>query len=240
METALVLAFPEPPPTARVAWRRPSVTVPLAAGGKGRSIVVHAPFTAGREPAKARWTMVETSDEDLMAQVSRGDQRAFHGLVARHHGPAFRIADRLLRNRADAEDVVQEAMLRVWVQAPTWRPAALFRTWLYRVVVNLAIDRHRQRQRRGGGAPVTEADTVADPGPDPAARAAQGEVDGLVAAAVAALPERQRAALVLAHYEGLSNSEAAAVLDTSVSGIEALLVRARRALRARLEPLLRD
>lgn len=182
--------------------------------------------------------MVEATDEELMAAVASGDRRAFQTLVGRHQGRAFRIAFRMTRNKADAEDVTQEALLRVWTNAVNWRPTAAFGTWLYRVVVNLAIDRQRAAQRRGPHAPLDEADALADPGPDPSQATAQGETERLVAAAVAALPDRQRAALVLAHFEGLSNAEAAEALGTSISGIEALLVRARRAVKDRLGPTL--
>lgn len=182
--------------------------------------------------------MVEATDEELMAAVAAGDRRAFQALVGRHQGRAFRIAFRMTRNKADAEDVTQEALLRVWTNAASWRPTAAFGTWLYRVVVNLAIDRQRAMQRRGPHAPLDEAGALADPGPDPAQATARGETGRLVAAAVEELPERQRAALVLAHFEGLSNAEAAEVLGTSISGVEALLVRARRALKDRLGPIL--
>jgi RNA polymerase sigma-70 factor (ECF subfamily) len=182
--------------------------------------------------------MDQATDEELMAAVASGDRRAFHALVGRHQGRAFRVAFRMMRNKADAEDVTQEALLRVWTNAASWRPTAAFATWLYRVVVNLAIDRQRAQQRRGPHAPLDEADALADPGPDPAQAAVQGETGRLIAAAVAALPDRQRAALVLAHFEGLSNAEAAEALGTSISGVEALLVRARRALKDRLGPAL--
>ena len=87
---------------------------------------------------------MDDSDEALMARIARGDELAF-GQLSRRHVPAMlRIARRILGNAADAEDVAQEAMLRVWTHAPRWQPLAQFRTWLTRVVVNLCLDRKRR------------------------------------------------------------------------------------------------
>ncbi len=122
-------------------------------------------------------------------------------------------------------------MLRVWVNAPRWRPEAAFRTWLYRVVVNLCLN----ERRRPSDVPLDHAGDPADPAPDAGAALEARERDLKLAAAIDALPARQRAAIVLTYQEGLGNAEAAAVLDTSVSGFETLLVRARRALRATLD-----
>jgi RNA polymerase sigma-70 factor (ECF subfamily) len=166
-----------------------------------------------------------------MARAARGDERAFRELVARHTGRAFGIARRILRNDARAEEIVQDAMLRVWVNAPRWRPQAAFRTWLYRVVVNLCLN----ERRRGADLPLAHAGEPLDPAPDAGAMLEARERDLALTAAIDALPARQRAAIVLTYQEGLDNAEAAAVLDTSVSGIETLLVRARRALRAALD-----
>jgi RNA polymerase sigma-70 factor (ECF subfamily) len=168
------------------------------------------------------------SDHDLMARAARGDERAFRTLVARHTSPALGLARRILRNDARAEEIVQDAMLRVWINAPRWRPEAAFRTWLYRVVVNLCLN----EKRRPADLPLEHAGEPADPAPDAVAALEARERDRSLAAAIDALPARQRAAIVLTYQEGLGNAEAAAVLDISVSGLEALLVRARRTLRA--------
>lgn len=177
--------------------------------------------------------MDEASDEDLMGRVARGEEAAFRRLASRHALPAVGLARRIVGNHADAEEIVQEALLRVWINAPQWRPLATFRTWFYRVVVNLCLS----RRRRLPHLPLEAAGDPPDPAADLGARHERNEVDRLVAAAIAALPDRQRAAIVLTYYEGLSNAEAAAVLETSVSGLEALLVRARRTLRGRLHGL---
>jgi RNA polymerase sigma-70 factor (ECF subfamily) len=183
--------------------------------------------------------MPETSDDDLMRAAGCGDRAAFARLVARHLRRAGAVAARITGNRGDAEEIVQEAFLRAWLKAPSWQAqgereaGAAFGTWLGRVVVNLCLD----RKRRAAPLPLEAADAVADPAPDGFAAAAQGEEGRRVAAAVAALPERQRAALVLCHYEGFTNIEAAAMLEISVGALESLLVRARRTLRDSLADL---
>jgi RNA polymerase sigma-70 factor (ECF subfamily) len=170
------------------------------------------------------------SDHDLMARTAQGDGRAFRTLAERHAGRALRLARRILGNEALAEDIVQDALLRVWTNAPRWRPEAAFRTWLYRVVVNLCLN----AKRRTPELPLDAADHVADPAAGADSQLETRERDRRLAAAIGALPERQRTAIVLSYQEGLSNAEIAAVLDTSVSSVETLLVRARRALRTRL------
>ena len=168
------------------------------------------------------------ADHDLMARAARGDQRAFRILAERHAGAALRLARRILGSEALAEDVVQEALLRVWTHAPRWRPEAAFRTWLYRIVVNLALNAKRRTPPLpiDAAAHVAARDSAADD------RLLRDERDRKLAAAIETLPPRQRAAIVLTYQEGLSNAEAADVLDTSVSSVETLLVRATRTLRA--------
>jgi RNA polymerase sigma-70 factor (ECF subfamily) len=177
--------------------------------------------------------MDEASDEDLMGRIARGDEAAFRRLASRYAAPAVGLARRVLGNHADAEEIVQEALLRVWINAPQWRPLAAFRTWFYRVVLNLCLT----RRRRPPLLPLKAAGDPPDPAADLGAQHERDETDRMVAAAIAALADRQRAAIVLTYYEGLSNAEAAVVLETSVSGVEALLVRARRTLRERLHGL---
>ncbi|RMF72201.1 MAG: sigma-70 family RNA polymerase sigma factor [Alphaproteobacteria bacterium] len=166
-------------------------------------------------------------DEELVAAVaSARDAAAFRILVDRHAARALRMAERILQNRADAEDAVQEAFQRLWRDARRFQPArGRFRSWFIRVLINACRDRQRQLRRR----PVTSL-------PDMTAAAAETEgVERLdrvqaVRQAIAALPERQRWAVVLTYYEGLSNREAAAAMGISVKALEALLVRARRHL----------
>jgi|SRR5262249_30563741 len=178
--------------------------------------------------------MDEASDEDLMQRIAQGDEPAFRLLARRHARSAVGLARRIAGNEADAEEVVQEALLRVWVNAPRWRPLASFRTWFYRVVVNLCLSRRRR-------VPFVALEAVpdpVDPAPDPAADLERRQADQLVGAAIGALHDRQRAAIALTYGEGLSNAETAAILETSVSSVEALLVRAKRTLREKLSDVL--
>jgi RNA polymerase sigma-70 factor, ECF subfamily len=178
--------------------------------------------------------MAEASDEDLMVAIAKGDEPAFRILMRRYLPRALGLARRIMGNDADAEEVVQEALLRLWINAPRWRPAAAFRTWFYRVVVNLCLN----RKRRAPFAALEDVDEPIDPGSDASMELEAREAEAMLAAAIADLPERQRAAIVLTYHEGLPNAETAAVLGTSVSGVETLLVRARRSLRNALGPIL--
>jgi RNA polymerase sigma-70 factor (ECF subfamily) len=175
--------------------------------------------------------MDEQTDEALMARVAGGDRAAFDALAERHAGAIVRLATHILRNRAEAEDVAQDALLRVWTNAPRWKPVAKFRTWLTRIAVNLCLD----RKRRAHWLPLEAAGEVADPRPDAGAQYEADESERRLAAAIAELPPRQRAAIALIYGEGLSNADAAGILDTSVSAIETLLVRAKTNLRRTLD-----
>ena len=141
------------------------------------------------------------------------------------------LARRILGNAADAEDVAQEAMLRVWTHAPRWQPLAAFRTWLTRVVVNLCLDRKRRRP----WVALEAAGEIVDPTPGVTEKAEHDERERLLAAAIADLPARQRTAIVLTYSEGMSNAQVADILDTSVSAVETLLVRGKQNLRAHLK-----
>lgn len=173
-------------------------------------------------------------DDDLMARAGGGDGAAFSRIVARHGQRVGRLAARFMGGRGEAEEIVQEAFTRLWIKARNWQPGgAQVSTWLHRVVVNLCLD----RKRRPGTAPLEAANDVADPAPRSDDLVFAGERSRRVQDAVAALPERQRAALLLCHFEDMSNVEAAAALEISVGALESLLVRARRSLRAALEDL---
>jgi RNA polymerase sigma-70 factor (ECF subfamily) len=171
-----------------------------------------------------------------MRRIARGEEPAFRLLAGRYAARAIGLARRITGNDADADEVVQEALLRVWVNAPRWRPVASFRTWFYRIVLNLCLNRRRSRSFVA----IEHAGDPPDPAADAAARIESDEADRQVAAAIGGLPDRQRAAIVLTYSEDFSNAEAAAILGVSVSALEALLVRAKRVLRNQLGPLLRE
>jgi len=196
------------------------------------SLSIAVPAPARRvEPDR----MDELADEALMGRVANGDHAAFRLLVERHLGRAVGIAYRILGNRAEAEEAAQEAFLRVWTSAPNWKlDGALFRTWFSRVLTNLCID----RRRRPRNEPLESAGDPADERPDAEQQLGERQESAAVAAAVAELPERQRAALALCYWQGMSNIEAAASLGLSVGAVESLLVRARRGLKEKLGPRL--
>jgi RNA polymerase sigma-70 factor (ECF subfamily) len=179
---------------------------------------------------------LDASDEDLMRRIAEGQEPAFRQLAGRYAARAIGLARRITGNDADADEVVQEALLRVWVNAPRWRPTAAFRTWFYRIVLNLCLN----RKRGPSFAPIEQAGDPPDPTASAAARLESDEADRLVAAAIGGLPDRQRAAIVLTYPQGFNNAETAAIMGISVSALEALLVRAKRTLRDQLGPLLRD
>ncbi len=177
---------------------------------------------------------MDDSDEALMARIARGDELAFGQLSRRHVPVMLGIARRILGNAADAEDVAQEAMLRVWTHAPRWQPLAQFRTWLTRVVVNLCLD----RKRRAPWVALEAAGEIVDPTLGAGEKAENDERERLVKAAIAELSARQRAAIVLTYGDGMSNAQVAEVLDTSVSAVETLLVRGKQNLRRALNSVI--
>ncbi len=171
-------------------------------------------------------------DAELLARFAAGDQSAARELTDTLLPGAMRQAWRMLGDQIEAEDIAQEAMLRLWKQAADWRAGeAKISTWLYRVVHNLCIDRIRKRRPQ---VPVEDAPEPVDPNPGVLERMAQGERAKAVAEAIGELPERQRQALVLRHFEGLSNPDIGEALECSVEAVESLLARARRQLAKRM------
>lgn len=196
------------------------------------AIATVAPET-GKLSARLRLVRDEADDHALMARVADGDAAAFRMLVERHAGSLSGHAARMLRSPSEAEEVVQEAYIRLWKQAPRYRAEAKLRTWLYGVVHNLCID--RLRARRPQDAEAVDGLSVED---RPSLEIGARERSLQVQREVAALPERQRAALSLVHFEELSNIDAASLMGVSVEAIESLLSRARRTLRERLAELM--
>lgn len=171
----------------------------------------------------------DVSDDALLVLFANGDPDAARALNVRLTPRAFGQALRMLGDRAEAEDVAQEAMLRLWKLAPDWRQGeAKVTTWLYRVVANLCTD--RLRKQRG-----VDLDAVPEPEDEREDAAGvmqqQARLDALHGA-LAQLPDRQRQAVVLRHIEGLSNPEIAEIMEISTEAVESLTARGKRALTA--------
>ena len=170
-------------------------------------------------------------EAELVAAVARRDAAAFRVLVERHAGGVHALAYRMLGDRHEAEDIVQEALLRLWDGAARWQQrGGGVPGWLRRVATNLCIDRVRKTGRLSD-APAPER---ADPTPAADTLIDTSRSADRARAALQALPDRQRAAIVLTYYEEISNAAAADILGLKIKAFESLLVRARAALRERL------
>ncbi|HTP76371.1 MAG TPA: RNA polymerase sigma factor [Rhizomicrobium sp.] len=175
--------------------------------------------------------MMIDPDAELVARVGNGDRAAAQQLMARHLPKMLALARRMLSDPVEAEDAVQDAFMRLWTHAARWQPGrAKFETWLYRVTLNKCYDRLRKRPT----ANLDEALDVADPAPGPALSLESATLSQQIEAALQSLPERQRAAIQLCHYQECGNIEAAEILGISVEALESLLARGRRTLRAKL------
>jgi RNA polymerase sigma-70 factor (ECF subfamily) len=175
----------------------------------------------------------DVPDEALLVLFANGDGAAARVLTLRLTPRVMAHAYRLLGNRAEAEDVAQEAMLRLWKQARDWRQGeAKVTTWLYRVVANLCID--RQRRARGGSVALDAIPEPADGRASADETLQQRARAEALQAALNDLPERQRQAVVLRHIEGLANPEIAEIMEITIEAVESLTSRGKRALSAAL------
>lgn len=176
----------------------------------------------------------EPSDEVLLSRFAAGDRAAARALTLRLTPMILGLSQRMLGDSAEAEDVVQEAMLRLWKLAPEWRAGeAKVSTWLYQVARNLCTDRLR---RRRGGNPGLDAIPEVEDGARPVHEEMElAERAAALHAALGELPDRQAEAVRLRHLEGLANPEIASRMDISVEAVESLTARGKRALAARLQ-----
>lgn len=182
-------------------------------------------------------TSSPAEDDFLLQRAAIGDQSAWTILIQRHLSVIVRYAWYVLGDRAEAEDVAQETFLRLLGKVECWRPGGPeLRTWLYRVAINLCIDRRRLRREMSYDE-MPEMPEGADREPVLDDRLDQRHA---VRKALDALPERQRTVITLVYYQGMTNREAAELLEVSVEAVESRLVRARRALRRQLEPVITD
>lgn len=170
------------------------------------------------------------ADTALIASVVNADQRAYAALVQRYLPRVSAVTRRMLIDDGMAEDAAQEAMLRLWTHAASFDPSkASLSTWLTRVTVNICLDRLRKRQEEQW----PENHDVAMPA-DQESSLLQDQLAKKLEAAMSKLPERQRLALILCHYEEMSMADAASAMDATVEAVESLLGRARRGLKQQL------
>lgn len=172
----------------------------------------------------------QTPDHELVKRTAQGDLRAFRTLVEKHLARGVKVAERMLGNRQDAEDVMQETCLKIWKEAARWRPEAKFSTWLYRVVINGCLDRKRKF------APLTTDDFegIVDETPGAEELLIRGEKAEQVKSALQKLPGRQRAAIVLSYYQDIGDRDAADCMELSLGAYQQLLFRAKQNLKASL------
>ncbi len=170
-------------------------------------------------------------DSGLLARIAEGDHAAYSLFVDRHLDRLLAFVQRTIGSRDDAEDIVQESFLRVWTHAARWQDRGTkVSTWLHQIALNLCRD--RWRKQHGDMHELDENIVAPDAGPE--RQTLDDDQAQRVHNALQGLPERQRVAVVLTHFQGMSNPEAAATLDTTVEAVESLLGRARRALRKNL------
>ena len=167
------------------------------------------------------------TDGGLLEAAAGGSHAAFAEIAHRHYQPVYRLVWRMTNGAADAEDMAQEAFVKLWKNPSQVREGAALKGWLMRVAANAVID----RSRRPSSSALDEAPEFTDPQARPDAPLDRAQAARLVDARIAQLPERQRLALSLVYFEELTNIEAAAVLEVSVDALESLLARARRGLK---------
>jgi len=196
------------------------------------------------DPAAAGPPASDREDVQLMQLISGGDMAAFEQLVERHQALVAGTVARMLGGNSEVEDITQQVFVRVWKSAPRYVARAKFTTWLLKITRNLVFNELRRRKRHTVSSLSLEEGAEELPVKDehasaPDASLLEAELRGAVDAAIAALPETQRMALVLRRYEELSYEEIAEVLEQSVPAIKSLLFRARTELRERLAAYLR-
>lgn len=183
------------------------------------------------------------TDEELMRAVCNGDQSAYQTIVKQHLKSISHYAFRLLGNPKDTEDITQETFLKLWINAEKWQPEkAKLSTWLHRITHNLCVDylrKHGNTQTQENiedevdrQAELQESSRTTDKSDD---KDEKTEKQERLKAAISELPEAQRSALMLCHYSGFSNKEAAAIMNISVKALESAISRAKRSLRKQMQ-----
>jgi len=171
-------------------------------------------------------------DRELLALIRRGSETAFATLVRKHTSRFYRLSYRFVANTQEAEDIVQDAFLKIWERPTLWNPNAnsAFTTWFYRVVVNMSLDRAKKKRPL----PLIDESMVVDERESQERTLIRAEQEQRLEAAIARLPKRQRVALNLCFYEGLSNQEAADVMELKLKALQSLIMRAKTTLKDEL------
>ena len=175
-------------------------------------------------------------DRELLERCIRGEREAFRRLVERHHQYAFSLAFRILCNEEDAKDVAQEAFIRVWSHMPSFDPDTRFTTWLYRIVVNLAYDRVRSRERRRQ-TPLEALDEAPHEDMSQDTELMNRDLAARIIQFAGSLPRMQRLVFVLRDLQACTVQETAQVLAISENAVKANLCIARRTIRAHMVQL---
>ncbi len=175
----------------------------------------------------------DKDDQELLALIQDGGHQAFAELVQRHTERFYRLAYRYVQNRETAEDLVQDAFVRLWENPASWRPDrnSKFTTWFYRIVVNLCLDWQKKKRPM----PLDEDMPLADERESADESMIRIQEQRLLEKEIAALPERQRTALNLCFDEGLSNQEAAAAMGVNLKALQSLIMRAKITLKERMK-----
>lgn len=173
-------------------------------------------------------------DESLVPRIWKGSPGPFEVLVRRHARRFYRVAYRFVLAKDEAEDIVQTAFLKLWENPRIWDPAkkTKFITWFHRVVINLCLDENKRRKP----VPLADRADIFDGRPDPEASTILRQRKAILAGLMRELPDRQRTALVLCFYEGMSNKEAAEIMELDVKAVQSLIMRAKFGLREKLQP----
>jgi RNA polymerase sigma-70 factor (ECF subfamily) len=191
------------------------------------------------EPAK-----IIDPDAELLKRVARGDDQAFRTLWERHYRLAYSVIYRQLGTQSAAEDLVQEAFLRVYRNAAKWEPTAKFSTWFFTIVSNLCLNYTRDRAR--DKMRLLSSEEGANPLENLAEAPPEDDTDdreyksALIRAALDELPDNQRMALILSKYENKSYEEIAAILETTEAAVKSMAARARVTLREKLKRHFKD
>jgi RNA polymerase sigma-70 factor, ECF subfamily len=179
-------------------------------------------------------------DAQLMLRVREGDETSFALLLQRHRGPVVNFLHRMVQNRAVSEELAQEVFLRVYRSRGTYEPTAKFTTWLFRIATHLALNAIRDGRKSKGHESLDQevfdgvARHVTDRQPNAEQELIRAVKVNEIRQAIQALPDKQRAAVLMHKYQGLDYTQIAGALRCSESAVKSLLFRAYETLRARL------